>query len=164
MSVNKYDSTTGKLITLAGGTRMWIGTQSAHDLAVQNGTMPNNCMVCITDDYTSGVGSISLKQVRIEASDLTMASTTYGGLTVGQIENFYSYADIPSTSTIINVLVCNNSGASVIPIQTRDSSASNKKPYTDVAFASSESSVFNATSGYITVKVFYIEYDLGTGA
>jgi microcystin-dependent protein len=51
MSVNKVDKTTGELVTLANGTRMWIGTKTAHDLAVQQGTMPNNCMVCITDDY-----------------------------------------------------------------------------------------------------------------
>lgn len=50
MSVNKVDKTTGELVTLANGTRMWIGTKTAHDLAVQQGTMPNNCMVCITDD------------------------------------------------------------------------------------------------------------------
>ena len=57
MSVNKRDSTTGELVTLASGTRMWVGTKTAHDLAVQQGTMPNNCMVCITDDandFTSG--------------------------------------------------------------------------------------------------------------
>lgn len=51
MSVNKVNKDTGELVTLANGTRMWIGTKSAHDLAVQQGTMPNNCMVCITDDY-----------------------------------------------------------------------------------------------------------------
>ena len=50
MSSNIINKQTGELITLASGTRMWIGTQSAHDLAVQQGTMPNNCMVCITDD------------------------------------------------------------------------------------------------------------------
>lgn len=50
MSVNKRDSTTGELVTLASGTRMWVGTKSAHDIAVANGTMPNNVMVCITDD------------------------------------------------------------------------------------------------------------------
>lgn len=57
MSVNKVDKTTGELVILANGTRMWIGTKSVHDLAVQQGTMPNNCMVCITDDvndFTSG--------------------------------------------------------------------------------------------------------------
>jgi len=51
MSVNKVNKDTGELVTLANGTRMWIGTQSAHDAAVSAGTMPNNCMVCITDDY-----------------------------------------------------------------------------------------------------------------
>lgn len=60
MSVNKRDSTTGELVTLASGTRMWIGTKTVHDLAVQQGTMPNNCMVCITDDandFTSGTAT-----------------------------------------------------------------------------------------------------------
>lgn len=60
MSVNKVDKTTGELVTLANGTRMWIGTKSAHDAAVAAGTMPNNCMVCITDDandFTSGQGT-----------------------------------------------------------------------------------------------------------
>lgn len=50
MSVNYVDKTTGELVTLANGTRMWIGTKEAHDLAVQQGTMPNNCMVCKTND------------------------------------------------------------------------------------------------------------------
>ena len=53
MSVNKVDKTTGELVTLANGTRMWIGTKSLHDSAVQQGTMPDNCMVCITDDFPS---------------------------------------------------------------------------------------------------------------
>lgn len=52
MSTNAVNKTTGELVTLANGTRMWIGTKLAHDLAVQQGTMPNNCMVCITDDYS----------------------------------------------------------------------------------------------------------------
>lgn len=50
MSTNFVNKLTGELVTLANGTRMWIGTKSAHDNAVQQGTMPNNCMVCITDD------------------------------------------------------------------------------------------------------------------
>ena len=50
MSVNRYDSTTGQLVTLAGGQRLWVGTKSAHDAAVSAGTMPNNCLVAITDD------------------------------------------------------------------------------------------------------------------
>jgi len=52
MSTNFVNKSTGELVTLANGTRMWIGTKSAHDNAVQQGTMPNNCMVCITDDYS----------------------------------------------------------------------------------------------------------------
>lgn len=59
MSVNKRDSTTGELVTLASGTRMWVGTKSAHDIAVANGTMPNNVMVCITDDGARGIGQFN---------------------------------------------------------------------------------------------------------
>lgn len=51
MSTNLVDKDTGELITLANGTRMWIGTRTAHDLAVQQGTIGNNILVCITDDY-----------------------------------------------------------------------------------------------------------------
>ena len=60
MSVSKYNKTTGELVTLASGVRMWVGAKTAHDLAVQQGTMPNNVMVCITDDYqdTNPVGMI----------------------------------------------------------------------------------------------------------
>ena len=60
MSVNKVNKMTGELVTLASGTRMWIGTKAAHDLAIQRGIMPNNCMVCITDDandFISGEGT-----------------------------------------------------------------------------------------------------------
>ena len=51
MSSNKVNKTTGELVTLANGMRCWIGTKAAHDAAVQAGTMPNNCMVALTDDY-----------------------------------------------------------------------------------------------------------------
>lgn len=51
MSVNKYDSASGELVTLASGTRVWLGTKAAHEKAVSDGTMPNNCMVGLVDDY-----------------------------------------------------------------------------------------------------------------
>lgn len=50
MSSNLVDKNTGELITLSSGVRMWIGTRTAHDLAVQQGTIGNNILVCITDD------------------------------------------------------------------------------------------------------------------
>ena len=59
MSTNAVNKTTGELITLANGTRIWIGTKTAHDLAVQQGKMPNNCMVCITDDGASSIGRLT---------------------------------------------------------------------------------------------------------
>lgn len=51
MSVNLRDKDTGELVTLASGARYWIGTKAAHEAAISAGTMPNNCMVCLTDDY-----------------------------------------------------------------------------------------------------------------
>lgn len=71
MSVNKVDKTTGELLTLANGTRMWIGTQSAHDAAVAAGTMPNNCMVCITDESNSVLPDWS------NAQNITVSTTDY---------------------------------------------------------------------------------------
>ena len=41
----------GNLILTAGGTRIWVVTQAAHDRAVSAGTAPNNCVLAITDDY-----------------------------------------------------------------------------------------------------------------
>lgn len=89
MSVNYVDKTTGELVTLASGTRMWVGTQSAHDLAVQQGTMPNNCMVCITDDYYIGreqfsgtIGSISgISITQLKSVTLAKGKTICGTMT-----------------------------------------------------------------------------------
>lgn len=53
MSVNKYNADTGELVTLANGSRIWCGTKAAKAAAIAAGTMPNNCMVCVTDDYDS---------------------------------------------------------------------------------------------------------------
>lgn len=50
MSVNRYDASTGELVTLASGTRTWIGTKAAYDAAKSAGTLPNNCLIAITDD------------------------------------------------------------------------------------------------------------------
>ena len=50
MSVNKYDSTTGTLTTLATGDRTWVGTKAAYDAQKQAGTLPNDCLIVITDD------------------------------------------------------------------------------------------------------------------
>jgi hypothetical protein len=39
---------------LASGTRVWIGSQSAHDIAESQGKLPNNCLIAITDDTANG--------------------------------------------------------------------------------------------------------------
>lgn len=50
MSVNRYNATTGELTSLATGSRTWVGTREAYDQAKQAGTLPNNCLIAITDD------------------------------------------------------------------------------------------------------------------
>lgn len=57
MSSNMVDKDTGELVTLSSGVRCWIGTKTAHDIAVATGTIGNNILVCITDDYASGDSS-----------------------------------------------------------------------------------------------------------
>lgn len=49
MSVNKYTTAEG-LVTLANGSRMWVGTKAAYDSAKQAGTLPTNVLIAITDD------------------------------------------------------------------------------------------------------------------
>ena len=50
MSVNKYNTTTGELETIASGQRTWVGTRAAYDAAKSAGTLPTNALICITDD------------------------------------------------------------------------------------------------------------------
>lgn len=50
MSVNKYNATTGELISLAGGTRTWIGTKAAYEAQKTAGTLPTDVLIIITDD------------------------------------------------------------------------------------------------------------------
>lgn len=89
MSLNTVNKETGELITTANGTRIWCGTKTAHDLAVQQGTMPNNCMVCITDDYYTGreqfsgsIGSISGTSITtLKSITLAKGKTICGTMT-----------------------------------------------------------------------------------
>ena len=99
--IGKYDPTTGQIVTLAGGTRLWIGTQSAHDTAVANGTMPNNVMVCITDDYvdekiTDITENITLRDANISGGSIKVFRK--GSLVIVIIYNLL----ITSSATSIN--------------------------------------------------------------
>ena len=113
MSVNYVDKTTGELVTLANGTRMWIGTQSAHDLAVQQGTMPNNCMVCITDDY------FQAPNLPVYVKTVTGTTTQSGNLLLAlSIQNnemplaAYSQIDASSSQQFACNLYCDNNTSS----------------------------------------------------
>lgn len=112
MSVNKRDSTTGELVTLASGTRMWIGTKSAHDLAVQQGTMPNNCMVCITDDYEDSP-QIKYKDVEVtlEANAQVSPFTHFANSSVSSTAGNYKVVSLVPKGASTNLLVCAGSSA-----------------------------------------------------
>ena len=100
MSVNKVNKTTGELVTLANGTRMWIGTQSAHDAAVQAGTMPNNCMVCITDESNSVLPEWS------NAQTITVSTTDYEFLKDGWlVGSGYAAAGNTTHLTLNDVII-----------------------------------------------------------
>lgn len=49
MSVNYYDKTTGHIIVVAGGQRLWIGSKAAHDAEVLADKMPYNVLVAILE-------------------------------------------------------------------------------------------------------------------
>lgn len=71
MSVNKYDSTSGTLTSIAAGSRTWIGTRAAYDAEKQAGTLPTNCIIVITDD------EVDMDTVPTENSPVAVTS---GGL------------------------------------------------------------------------------------
>lgn len=50
MSLNKYDSSTGELTNLASGSRIWTGTKETYEIQKQAGTLPNNCLIILTND------------------------------------------------------------------------------------------------------------------
>ena len=109
MSLNTVNKETGELITTANGTRIWCGTKTAHDLAVQQGTMPNNCMVCITDDY------FQAPNLPVYVKTVTGTTTPSGNIQLTlSIENSeiplsaYSQVDASSSTQFACNLYCDN--------------------------------------------------------
>ena len=58
MSVNKYNSQTGELTTIASGQRTWIGTKEAYEQQKQAGTLPTDCLICITNDEDDTIAEV----------------------------------------------------------------------------------------------------------
>ena len=51
MAVYNYDSQSGNLTTVAtSGQRTWVGTEAQYKAAQTAGTLPNNAIICVTDD------------------------------------------------------------------------------------------------------------------
>lgn len=108
MSVNRYNSSTGTLTTLANGQRMWIGTQTAYDSAEAAGTLPNNCLIAITDDgagteqYSTeetSTGKVWIDDKPIYRKVFTFSSVTLSANTWATL----SSVDLSTAETLINV-------------------------------------------------------------
>ena len=50
MSLSYYDKDSQTLTNIAAGQRVWVGNKSSYEAAKIAGTLPNNAMICITDD------------------------------------------------------------------------------------------------------------------
>ena len=57
MSVNKYDKDSGELVTLASGSRVWIGTEDAWNTLKSQNKQPKNCLKAVIDDYGAKYGA-----------------------------------------------------------------------------------------------------------
>lgn len=88
MSVNRYDSNSGTLTALASGERTWIGTRAQYDAQKTAGTLPNSCLIVITDDEeqteahqisydntTSGLAATDV-QAAVDELDTTLGAKT----------------------------------------------------------------------------------------
>ena len=49
MSVNYYDKTTGRVTTVAGGQRIWLGSKAAHDAEALADKLPFNCLMAVIE-------------------------------------------------------------------------------------------------------------------
>ena len=55
MSINAYNGSTQQSTTLANGMRIALYTKSAYETAKQNGTVGNNILVGIVDDFPDDI-------------------------------------------------------------------------------------------------------------
>ena len=103
MSVNKVNSD-NSLTTIANGSRIWVGTKAVHDLNTTNGTMPNNCLVSIIDDYKAN--EITLTDVdATKATVIEYRAKIQGDIIICNIR-FNIVQTIAATSQFIQLIVC----------------------------------------------------------
>ena len=60
----------GNWVTVAGGTRMWVGTKAALQAALDAGELVDGTAVMVTDDYEEG------KEVRTGTATISASSTS----------------------------------------------------------------------------------------
>jgi hypothetical protein len=136
MSVNKYTTESG-LVTLANGSRIWVGTKEAYEQARQAGTMPTDVLVALTNDdeelaqevieddpraVTSGAVYTALQNIGpgktlvpwAQASDsevATMLNAYYNDeLTLAEIQTVWHVGDIRTIT--LGSIAANNVGES----------------------------------------------------
>lgn len=112
MSTNFVDKNTGELVTLSSGVRCWIGTKAAHDIAVSTGTIGNNILVCITDDYENSP-QIKYKDVEVtlEASTQVAPFTHFKSGGVSSTAGNYKVVSLIPKGSSTDVIVCAGSVA-----------------------------------------------------
>lgn len=119
MSVNKYNDQTGELTILANGSRIWIGTKAAHDTAKQAGTLPNNCLVAITDDSEDNNYSTDEKltgKYWIDGKPIYRKSCKYTGtITSGTYDDIMTLSNYESVVSIVGTFK-NANDNNVFPI------------------------------------------------
>ena len=106
MAVYNYDSNTGNLTTVAtSGQRTWVGTEAQYKAAQQAGTLPNNAIICITDDEVdtshystnetfTGMYWIDGKKIYRKVFDLGTLTTNVDQTIAHNISNLNAIIDI----------------------------------------------------------------------
>ena len=104
-----YNSSTQQSTCVAGNTRLWIGTQSAHDAAVARGDMPNGVVVAITDDYPSDSHYVD-KDI---SNDVTVNTGTLATALLSRDNNVYELK-----LRVNNISVSGTTGTNIATIDT----------------------------------------------
>lgn len=101
MSLNTYDSSSGTLTTIASASRLWTGTKAQYDAQKTAGTLPNNCLIVITDD------EVEMDTVPTEGSPVAVTSNgiynALPSLSILSVDN-ETYVEGDGTKTLQTLL------------------------------------------------------------
>lgn len=92
----------GNWVTVAGGTRMWVGTKAALQAALDAGELVDGTAVMVTDDYDEGVetGTGTRNATYVKAGDFVATWTKIGHVVISEVQFNLSQAT-PSIEELI---------------------------------------------------------------